>query len=540
MNRSRSCKTTESLGNKRPNSPSDLTLTPPGPPHQHYLREISTMPTFIARRTFLAAAAATVAASTLASCSSPASGSHRILSTDPLVAKRETRRHWNGNTTAAQLVAAQFMTSVAGISISTWGYNGALVTPTLRATAGDKLKVSVTNSLTEATSIHWHGVALQNAADGVPGLTQQAVKPGAEFAYEFRTATPGTYWYHSHVEMQRARGLFGALVIDDPQEPLSYDREWVVVLDDWLDGFGGTPDSVLAALSAGMGMSGMKIDSSSPLLMNSTSAYLGGDAGDVKIPVHLMNGRSTSEPETFAAKPGDRIRLRIINAAADTAYRIGIPGQQMLLTHADGFPTTPESVDAVVLGMGERIDALVTVKEGTSALLSLPEGKAGNAVGYISTGPASMPPLSALPTQLTGVVTDGGRLKADASVLLPETAVDRTHQVNLTGSMAKYSWGINGRSFDMKNPFDGAFEVRTGERVRVVVTNSTTMWHPLHLHGHSFQLANGGARKDTVIVRPKQRVTFEFDADNPGQWLTHCHNAYHAARGMMGVFSYVA
>ena len=316
-----------------------------------------------------------------------------------------------------------------------------------------------------------------------------------------------------------------------------------MVLDDWLDGFGETPDSVLAALSAGIGMSGMSgmaMDSSPPVLMNSKSLYLGGDAGDVKIPVHLMNGRASSDPETFAAKAGDRIRLRIINAAADTAYRVGIPGQQILLTHTDGFPTKPENVDAVVLGMGERIDVLVTVKEGTSALRSLPESKDGNAVGYISTGPASALPLSALPTQLTGVVTDGGRLKADPSVLLPNAAADRTQRLNLSGSMAKYSWGINGRSFDMNNPIAGAFAVRTGERVRVVVTNSTTMWHPLHLHGHSFQLANSGARKDTVIVRPKQRVSFEFDADNPGQWLTHCHNTHHAARGIMGVFSDVS
>ena len=195
----------------------------------------------------------------------------------------------------------------------------------------------------------------------------------------------------------------------------------------------------------------------------------------------------------------------------------------------------------VVLGMGERADALITVKDGTYPLLSLPEGKAGNAAAFISTVEGSAPPVGALPSQLTGVVTDGGRLKADSSVQLsPQAQVDRTHNLNLTGSMMKYSWGINGRKFDIKNPFAGAFEVRSGERVRVVVTNSTTMWHPLHLHGHTFQLSNGGARKDTVIVRPKQQVTFEFDADNPGQWLTHCHNAYHAARGMMGVFSYVS
>lgn len=112
--------------------------------------------------------------------------------------------------------------------------------------------------------------------------------------------------------------------------------------------------------------------------------------------------------------------------------------------------------------------------------------------------------------------------------------------MRLTGSMEKYSWGINGHAFDMQNPYAGAFEARAKDRVRVNITNETTMWHPMHLHGHTFQLSDGGARKDTVIVRPKERVTFEFDANNPGQWLTHCHNAYHAARGMMSVSSYVS
>ncbi|XAZ30218.1 multicopper oxidase domain-containing protein [Paenarthrobacter ureafaciens] len=104
--------------------------------------------------------------------------------------------------------------------------------------------------------------------------------------------------------------------------------------------------------------------------------------------------------------------------------------------------------------------------------------------------------------------------------------------------MAKYDWGINGNRFDMTKPLENAFDIKAGERVEVNFINDTAMWHPLHLHGHTFQVSGGGARKDTVIVRPKQTVTVIFDADNPGQWLTHCHNAYHAERGMMAVFSY--
>ena len=499
------------------------------------------MNSFMTRRTFLGATATAAALAALSACSASSPSAQRILSTDPLVAKYEARRSWNGTTISQQLVAGAVVAEIAGKNISTWGYNAALIAPTIRAKVGDRLDVSIANNLTEPTSIHWHGLALRNAADGVPDLTQQAIAAGGDYRYQFRLNAPGTYWYHSHVEMQRERALYGALIIDDPHEPLAYDQEWLIVLDDWLDGFAGTPDAVLKELSAGMSMSGMDMSGgTSSMLMNSRSAYLGGDAGDVKIPVHLMNGRTSLAPETLVSKAGNRIRLRIINAAGDTAYRIGVPGQQIELTHSDGFAVKSEKVGAVVLGMGERIDALLTVQNGITALLARPEGKDGSAVGIISTGAGTIPSASDLPSTLTGVVTDGGRLKADDSVLLAAKRPDRIHNMRLTGSMEKYSWGINGHAFDMQNPYAGAFEVRANDRVRVNITNETTMWHPMHLHGHTFQLNDGGARKDTVIVRPKERVTFEFDANNPGQWLTHCHNAYHAARGMMSVFSYVS
>ncbi len=494
------------------------------------------------RRTFMGAAVLATATAGLAACSaSPAPGS-RVLPTDPLVARYEAARISNGSTVAARLSAGQLTADIAGKAVTTWGYNDSLAAPVIRARVGDRLDATIANRLPQGTSIHWHGLALRNNADGVPGLTQRAVAAGASYDYTFGLAQPGTYWYHSHVETQRERALYGALIIDDPKEPLAYDQEWVVVIDDWLDGFGPTPDAILAELSKGMGgmsgMSGMG-GASSSMLMGSRSDYLGGDAGDVKIPVHLINGRSNSNPDELASKPGNRVRLRIINAAGDTAYRVGIPGQKITLTHSDGFPVEHTDVDAVVLGMGERIDALITVQSATTALLALPEGKSGKVFGLISTGVGTRPVVSSLPDILTGVVTDGGRLRADASVLLRSKPADRVHELRLTGSMMKYDWGINGRSFDMAKPYDGAFEVRANERVKVTIVNETTMWHPMHVHGHTFQLANGGARKDTVIVRPKQRVSFEFDADNPGQWLTHCHNAYHAAKGMMGVFSYL-
>ncbi|MDD0856690.1 multicopper oxidase domain-containing protein [Arthrobacter alpinus] len=162
------------------------------------------------------------------------------------------------------------------------GYNGALVAPTIRAKVGDLLDATVSNGLTETTSIHWHGLALRNNDDGVPGLTQQAIGAGKDYSYKFALSHPGTYWYHSHVEMQRERALYGALIIDDPQESLQYDKDWVIVLDDWFDGVTGTPEEVLAAVSKGMpSMGGMDHGSGSGgmvmghMLMGATSDFLG-------------------------------------------------------------------------------------------------------------------------------------------------------------------------------------------------------------------------------------------------------------------------
>ncbi|MCQ9164161.1 multicopper oxidase family protein [Arthrobacter sp. STN4] len=500
------------------------------------------------RRSFLGLSVAATAAAALAACAPtpPTKEATRILPTDPLIADYEIRRASTGKTVTQTLTPESFSTTLAGKKITTWGYNGNLVAPTLRGTAGDQLAVTVANKLTEGTSIHWHGLALRNNADGVPALTQEAAPAGKDYPYSFKLPHPGTYWYHSHVEMQRERALYGALVIEDPKETLKYDRDWVIVLDDWLDGVTGTPDEVLKELSQGMGsMGGMSHGGGNGgmvmghMLMGASSDFLGGDAGDVAYPLHLFNGRDPGNPETFTAKAGERIRLRIINAAGDTAYRVGVPNQKLTLTHTDGFPVQHTDVDAVVLGMGERIDAILTVRDGYTPVLALAEGKAQMAYGLISTGTGAAPAMASLPKVLTGKVVDGGQLTADPSVNLPTKTPDRTHEVRLTGGMAKYDWGINGHRFDMAKPFENVFDIKAGERVEVKFVNDTEMWHPMHIHGHTFQVGATGARKDTVIVRPKQTVTVFFDADNPGQWLFHCHNAYHAERGMMGVFSYL-
>lgn len=493
------------------------------------------------RRRFLGLSVAGAAAAALAACTNnpPAAATvDRILSTDPMVADFEARRTTTGAVSQA-LDARPFRAFVAGKPLSTWGYNGGLNAPVIRAKAGDRLRVSLANNLADESTIHWHGLALRNDMDGVQHVTQDPVAAGTAFTYEFALAHPGTYWYHSHMDMQRERALYGALIVEVPAEKLVYDRDWVIVLDDWMDGITGTPDDVVKELSGGMGSMNPGSMGMSHMLMGSRSDFLGGDAGDVSYPFHLFNSKAPDQAEVLPATAGAVIRLRIINAAGDTAYRVGIPGQKITLTHTDGFPVEHRDVDAVVLAMGERIDALITVREGFTPVLALPEGKTGQGLGLISTGTGKQPLPATLPNRLEGTVVDGGQLTAAASVALPARTPDRTHELRLTGGMEKYDWGINGNRFDMSKPFENTFNIRAGERVEVKFINETVMWHPMHLHGHTFQIGSGGARKDTVIVRPKQTVTVIFDADNPGQWLTHCHNAYHAERGMMALFSYI-
>lgn len=506
------------------------------------------------RRSLMSLSLAAAAMAALSACTPPpaAPGPNRILPTDPLITDIEVARAATGKTITATLTPAPLTTELAGKTITTAGYNDSPVAPTLRGTVGDQLKVTVANKLSAGTSVHWHGLALRNNEDGVPGLTQQVFVPGSQNGYDFKLPHPGTYWYHSHVEMQREQARYGTLIIDDPNETLVYDKEWVIVLDDWLDGVTGTPEDVLKELSQGMGnmggggMKGMDHRNTNQggmpadrMPKGASSDFLGGDAGDVTYPFHLFNGRDPGNPETFTAKPGEKIRLRIINAAGDTAYRVGTPGQQLILTHIDGFPVQHTTVDAVVLGMGERIDALLTVRDGATAVIALAEGKRQMAYGLISTGTGTAPTRDSLPTTLTGTVVDGGQLTADPSVTLPGKKPDRVHELRLTGGMMQYDWGINGHRFDIAKPFENAFGLKAGERVKVKFINDTMMWHPMHIHGHTFQIGTDGARKDTVIVRPMETVIVQFDADNPGQWLFHRHNAYHAERGMMGVFSYL-
>jgi multicopper oxidase len=208
----------------------------------------------------------------------------------------------------------------------------------------------------------------------------------------------------------------------------------------------------------------------------------------------------------------------------------------MTVTHSDGFPVVPAVTDALLIGMGERYDVVLTLGDGTFPLVASAEGKSGQGLAVVRTGTGRAPAPDVQPPELSRRVLLGTDLTGHEEVRLTDRPVDRRHDLLLSGSMAPYRWTINGKPF----PDTGALPVSQGERVRLRFANMSMMFHPMHVHGHTFALREGGARKDTVIVRPMQAVEVDLEADNPGQWAAHCHNLYHAETGMMTTLSYRA
>ncbi len=466
-----------------------------------------------------------------AGCSRPgSSGSGRLLQpTDPVVAQVEAARATSGATVTHTLSAQTTTLDLAGRAARTWAFGDSVPGPLLRANVGDRIRVDVANALPDPTTIHWHGVRLRNDMDGVPDLTQDAIAPEASLAYDFVAPDPGTYFFHPHVGLQLDRGLYGVLVVDDPDETSSADVEWIVVLDDWLDGLDDDPDTQLERLQElrGMQMGHM------------------GDGTGIDYPLYLVNGRPPEDAETFTAKPGQRVRLRVVNAAADTTFVLALGGHRMTITHKDGIPTRPLETEAVAIGMGERYDALVTCGDGAFPLVAAAVGKPGLAGAVLRTSPgAAAPALTTEVPELRGDVTQATALTGlgevagyDDTLGTPDDRPpDRAIEIALGMRGGRYEWVLNGATFAEAEPF----VVDQGERVRMTFSNRSHAIHPMHLHGHSFRLVDGGSWHDTVLVGAMASVSADFVSDNPGRWALHCHNIYHAEAGMMAVLGYEA
>lgn len=474
----------------------------------------------LSRKRFLGLAGMSAGALALGSCGL-LPGSGRELSGMP-------RPPGTGSVREYALRAAPVEFEAGDRVISTWGYEGGVPGPEIRVQEGDTLRVRVRNDLPENTTVHWHGLPVESAMDGVPGLSQRPIGPGEEFVYEFVVPGAGTYMYHSHVGLQLDRGLYGPLVVEPKKEDLDFDREYTLAFDDWLDGVSGTPEDAFAQLqsSGGTMMGGM-------------------ESGDLSCPLYLVNGRPPEDPETLEVREGERVRLRLVNPSADTVFRFAAAGHRLTVTHADGQPVEPVAVDALRLGMGERYDVILEADNpGVWQLAAAPEGKDGLARTLLRYrgNEGEAPPAELRPEGLGGRLLSYADLKSTVEWSFPEEdflrGPDRVRQLELAGGHGEYVWAIDGQLYPDADPL----EVREGEWVRYELLNRSMMAHPMHLHGHFFQIQNGTGRgpiKDTALVEPHMgRLAFDFVADNPGDWFFHCHNAYHMEAGMARVVSY--
>ncbi|WP_273504801.1 multicopper oxidase family protein [Fulvimarina manganoxydans] len=435
------------------------------------------------------------------------------------------------NETALVLTARRASASILPSDLASptaiWGFDGTAPGPVLRAKAGERLKVVVENGLDQPTSVHWHGIRIDNAMDGVPGLTQEAIEPGGRFFYDFRTPDPGTYWYHSHDRSweQNARGLHGALIVEEAERWKGADRDIVLLVDDWrLTKTGAIEDSF-----------GQMMDWSH-----------GGRLGNVV----TVNGRYKPR---IAFRPNERVRLRLINAANARIMDIGFRGAATRLLALDGMATSlAEMPGPVRLAPAQRADLLVDFPASPKPLAMTIETRDGPvAIAEISVSGepvrAEFPEPIGLPAAGLPVSSDlqdarRAELRMEGGAMGRMTGAMHDGRMMDIRSLAQTGrvWAFNGVAGDMNEPL-ARFE--RGRTAVVKIRNETPWPHAMHVHGHHFRVVSrdGGAildpvLRDTDLMMPDETIEIAFVADNPGKWLLHCHMLEHSASGMMTWF----
>ncbi|MDI7774773.1 multicopper oxidase domain-containing protein [Asticcacaulis sp. EMRT-3] len=489
------------------------------------------------------------------------------------------------------LTIARQMVEVAGKPRSRITVNGTSPGPVLRFTDGDDAIIHVTNTMSEDSSIHWHGLLVPASQDGVPGFNGfDGIRPGQTFTYHFHIKQSGTYWYHAHSMGQEQDGLFGAIVIapapgsQDAAEDVKSDRDYTVVLSDESLEPARSIEAHLKMSSdyyayhrrtlgdffsevgkMGLGKALKKAGQWGRMNMSPN------DLADVEGYIFIVNGESPTQNWTGLFKPGEKVRLRFINAASMTMYDVRIPGLKMTVVAADGQPVEPVSIDEFRIGNAETYDVIVEPKDDKAYTIAAePIDRTGFAIGTLAPRdgmkgdmpaqrPRSILTMSDMNMSMMMMedpkmdmsAMDGPSGWADAhapegtkilsynDLIYRDTQGDtreptREITVHLDGNMERYVWTINGKTFD---PNVG-IHVAYNERVRLILVNDSMMAHPMHLHGMFVQLENGQPmdklpNKHTVIVPPGQTVSVILTADNEGTWAFHCHLMYHMLSGMM-------
>lgn len=422
----------------------------------------------------------------------------------------------------------------SGSDFWAWTYNGQLPGPEIRVKEGEIIRVILKNFLPEETTIHWHGIPLPNPMDGVPGITQKGVAPGETFIYEFEAKPAGTFFYHSHAGYQLDQGLYGALIIEPAVETRSYDREYTLLLEDWvMKDEGGTADTPRRASSMGM-MGGRRGGQRS--IQPAGSPLLEPVYDD-----HAVNGKVYSAMEPLKVKKGDKVKLRLINSSSATMYTLSLAGHPLTITHSDGNPIKPIETDIIRIGMGERYDVeFIADNPGNWLLAALEQGNGESRlripIKYDGIQ-AGAPVLPQFRRNMRFASYWDMEAFSPEQTSIPAKAQRSFSQTLSGGMMGSPYWTINGRVY----PDTDSLIIRKGDLVRISYMNQSMMPHPMHLHGHFYKVVNPNLpsnrwiMKDTVIVNHMERIDIEFLADNPGKWFHHCHNLYHMMAGMTNV-----
>ena len=420
-----------------------------------------------------------------------------------------------------------------------WCFNGSVPGPEIRVRQGERLRVAVENGLAEETTVHWHGLRVPNAMDGVAHLTQRPIAPGETFLYEFDAVDAGTFWYHPHQRSfeQVGRGLYGPLIVEEP-EPLAVDRELTWVLDDWrLDRS--------AAISDDFG--------------NGHDVSHNGRIGNTV----TINGRV---PDDIPVRGGERVRLRLINAANARIFGLDFAGLAPLVIALDGQPVTPHAPEGglIVLGPAMRADVILdlTAEPGSRVsvidrfyqgldyrLVDLAYGEVPlreSAPDWpIALAPNPLPDPDATTARRHEVVFNGGMMGGMVMAEMGGSMGEQGARGMGGGMMGMMHgqgiWFINGKAAE-GHVLEPMLTLERDASHVIAMTNATAWHHPIHLHGHSFRVIsrNGAPTRhrewqDTVLMAPRETVEIAFVADNPGDWMFHCHILEHQAGGMMGV-----
>jgi FtsP/CotA-like multicopper oxidase with cupredoxin domain len=420
-----------------------------------------------------------------------------------------------------------------GLHFSGLAYNGTIPGPLLRVVHGQRIRVRYVSDVNVPTSIHWHGMLLPNAMDGAAGVTQAAVRRGGSFVYDFAPGPPGTRWYHDHAfSLASARGLFGMFVVDDPNDEQP-DREFALVFHDvpkW--------NSMEAAMR-GVSAAPMSDPMGSGQSMQMMQARMG---DEVAYAAHCINGATYPNGKKLAVSLGDRVRLRLLNASPTQTRYIRLAGHELVVTHADGNPLAQAvTVDALRIGAGERFDAFFEVRQAGAFLL---QGVSNDPLASQQAVMVYTEGMENAPAQTGPQMLDGLRVfsyEAAGGVgaqTKPAMEARPTYDLALAGGgWGNPRWTIEGKIW----PNTPKLRVRHGEVVTVRFRNTSTMDHPMHLHGHIFMLTEVNEMpllrplaKDGSLVAANGTATWRFTADSsPGRWLLHCHNEIHMNDGMM-------